>query len=428
MFLLNVGYRMNLANDLDEIIGAVFLASSHTKFRLERSKYPEFRRMLFDPQLYLAKLDPERSPKACTRLATYPWFGKETAFKYNPEEGSLQEWEMKKREEITSVWPQDYPSQGDITSACSDAMEFQLTLGCTHIILPSPIIEEREDEAITQGDWLDRSLEVAISEEITQPLIATVALDEKIINESAFQESGFLDTIVDQISSRKGIDGVYIVVSQNSNKHPFRTGEDVLRAYATLSKEFSQCGFDIIITNFADIFGLSCLALGASDFATGPSQSLRRLSFEGFQEDVRGTALPHYYSHDNIAEFFSESDLDKLRDKKLLRRLKDHTSHSNQLMESLNSGNSAADIPLWAENKNNLNAAQKHFIIKINNEERSIAPLNQTGKKEAIIDWLENADVNITYIDKKLGSDSIKGEVAPSENWLEIFEAVSTTE
>jgi hypothetical protein len=57
MFHLNVGHRWNVAQALDELQAAVFPASSAYSQRLLRTPLPDFKRVMLDPQLYLAELD-----------------------------------------------------------------------------------------------------------------------------------------------------------------------------------------------------------------------------------------------------------------------------------------------------------------------------------------------------------------------------------
>ena len=99
------------------------------------------------------------------------------------------------------------------------------------VILPSSLIVERENESQVQAEWLDAGIQAAGDLEVSQPVLATIAVHESVLNDAAFAPAGFLDTVVDQVAARDGVDGVYIVVAQDGGaKHPFESGAAVMRA------------------------------------------------------------------------------------------------------------------------------------------------------------------------------------------------------
>jgi len=421
MFLLNVGHRWNLATDMDEVRGLVFLPSGNDSGRMVRSaSLPECQRLLFDPQLYLTGLDCDQSARFCARLATYPWFGVE-APEFDSGAMTRREWLSRVQDAVAENWTGHVTD--DVARACSSAIEFQISLGCTHVIFPSPLITEREDEAVTQALWLDESLRVAEESDVARPLLATVALSQATLNEDAFAAAGFLDSVVDQVSAREGVDGAYIVIAQTHAVHPFVADELVVRAYLYLSRAFARSGLGIVITNFADVIGLACMGVGATGFATGPSHALRRLCLAGFRDQGGGVALPRFYSHRVIAELLSETDLEVVMRSRLLRRVQDRTPYSAALMDELSRGGSASALMEWAESQNNLTASHKHFIARLSEEEHSVAPLAPREKAEHVRGWIEDADANAMYLTRRLGSASLQAALAPAGTWLAQFDA-----
>ena len=161
------------------------------------------------------------------------------------------------------------------------------------VILPSPLITEREDEAQTQAQWLDAGLDAARNLEVEQPVLATIVLHEAVLNDTSFDPTGFLNTIIDQVTARENVDGVYVVVAQDGGAaHLFEADVRVLRAYLHIVRSCVDRQYETIITNFADVFGLLCMGAGATAVASEPSHSLRRLSMAGFHEQGGGHALP----------------------------------------------------------------------------------------------------------------------------------------
>lgn len=321
------------------------------------------------------------------------------------------------RDVVSHNWTGRYPA--NIDESCLEAINAQVEFPCTHIILPTPLIREREDEGITIGEWLDCGIEACDRLEVGQPLLATIAISESALNDSVFSQGGLLDAIVDHVSARTEINGVYIVIAQEAAEHPFVTRKLVHKAYFYLSNEFGRRGYSVVV-NFADVFGLVCKAVGVQFVANGQSQSLRRLSIRGFRDDRGGRALPHFYSHRIVAELLTETDLSQLGGhSSLIRRIVDETPYSTSLLEHLLTGRSAGDVRSWAESQNNLSAAQKHFITRQAMEERRLERLRATARQQAIHDWLDDAEASRLLLDNRLGQQAFRGHMAPTPHWLE---------
>jgi len=357
----------------------------------------------------------------CARLATFPWFDIAQLPPFDSSEVTTQQWEKSIRENIEKYWRAR--PHADVSAASTSAIEMQLSLGCTHLILPSPLIEDREDEAQEQANWLDASIEAANELDVGQALLATVAISESVLTESAFATGGFLDAVVDQYTAREGVQGVYIVVVQTSAGHPFETAPAVLRCYAHLVSAFKRAGVGTIITNFADTFGLACTGLGATSFATGHSQSVRRLSVAGFEDRSGGRAYPQFYSNRIVGELYTEQDLDHVVGMGLLGRVRDLTTYSQSLIEELERGGSARDVPLWAEGMNNTAQSHKHFVSRMLKESRGLAKRSDAANKRFCHEWLEEAAASGEFLRRRFERRdvAIKGKLAPAEEWLDCY-------
>lgn len=423
MFLLNVGSRWTLATEVEEVRGAVFLSASNVNLRFTRKASPELSRVLVDPQLYLAGLESAKCGKTCGRLATHPWFGVPELPAFDSGSSGIREWQKKVDKIAAENWPGGPPEGEDIEPASRSAVECQLTFGCTHIILPAPLIREREEEGTILAAWLDAGLRVAEELEVAQPILATVALSDVTLNDDAFKPAGFLDSLVDHVTARE-LAGVYIVVAQTGvGAHPFQLPDLVRRAYLHLSKAFRDGGLQMVVVNFADVFGFVCSALGATDVASGHSQNTRRLNLNTFRDDQYGVAVPQYYSHRVIGEFATEKDLGRLVAAKLFRRVADETPYSEDLLEALSDGRTAADLPPWAESQNNLAAAQRHLVSRLATEGTKFRKLTLAKREMLVRDWLEDAEAGVLYLRKRLNAPVI-GKTAPAASWLEQLDAL----
>jgi len=424
MFLLNVGYDWSLSSSFDDLRGVVLLPAHNYMPRFSSRSF-DHARLLFDPQLYLASLDSETCDLTCSRLSTYPWFN--TNNLPNREDyDNARLWQNAIRDDIANIWPGRNPAGDEILESCEQCIGFQVDIGTTFIILPSPLIIEREDEAENQAIWLDSSIEAVDNLDVGLPVLATVALDESTINDQAFEPAGFLDTIVDQISAREQIDGVYIVISRTQFDHPFSGSVNLAKAYIHLCSSFNQAGMENTIVNFADLIGIVCSAFGATGFGIGQSRPLRQMSLQAYREGGGGRALPHLYSHRSVAEYLSETHLDEITQNRLLNRVRDDSPFSNPLIRALRRGESASDVASWAESLNNCGTANRHFIHRMMQVGSELYGYGSSDlRRDHVREWLEGAAANTLYIHSRLGrepEDEQLGRVAPTQNWLDIFD------
>jgi hypothetical protein len=423
MFLLNLGGRgWNLAEEIDELRGAVMLSSANPNVRFTRKAGPQLGRLLIDPQMYLAGLDKTSCSKACGRLATHPWFLVADVPPFDSNVHKQREWQKEIEAIAASNWPGKAPEGKDIEDACRAAIDCQVQFGCSHVIVPTPLLTEREDEGATLAEWLDAALAMAAEMEVGQPLLATIALHDSTLSDAAFRPAGFLDALVDHVTARDGFGGAYIVIAQGgSPTHPFQTNSKVLRAYLHLSRALKDGGVDVVLLNFADVFGFVCTGVGATDVATGPSHSTRRLALAAFRDDGGGLPLPHYYSHKIVGEFTPQTEMDRIVAAKLLRRVADPTTHSEDLLDALRNGRSAGTLTAWVESQNNLAAAQRHFVCRLATEGHRIRKLSPAKRDGAIRDWLEEAHSAVLFMKDRMKTPVI-GRVAPTGSWLELLD------
>jgi len=421
MFMLNIAYKKTLLSSLDAVQGATILPCGNSFISLGNIPHLEAKRIMFDPQLYLSDLDVSDCKKVCARLASYPYFDIPGIPDIKDYSGDLNGYKKKILQEIEKLWKSK--KLGNIHNVCRRVIELQLKIPCTHIILPCPAIRDREDEAKIQADWLDEAVVAAEELYVGQPLLATVAICDSELNENSFKENGFLDTVVDQVTSREGIDGVYIVIIQNNNDHPFKINQLIARSYFHLCNAFGQIGYSTIYPNFADVLGLICLGLGATDFGTGQSFQLRKMSYTSFKDSGFGKAFPHYYSHKSMVEFRSETDLQYIVEKKLVGRIADITPFSRPLINELKkSDGSASNLPSWAESQNNTATSHLHFLHRLALEEKRLKNMDLSSRQLLLREQLESAAANTLFIRKRLGKNKIKGNIIPAEEWLDLFD------
>jgi hypothetical protein len=148
---------------------------------------------------------------------------------------------------------------------------------------------------------------------------------------------------------------------------------------------------------------------------------MRRLSLAGFQEGGGGVALPKLYSHRTAGEYLTETHLDHLVRKRLLNRIRDVTPYSQPLIEALERGRSAAQVPAWAESQNNLNEAAMHFMARLATETARVGRQGPSSRLSQTRDWLEDAAANAMYVESRV-DDGIELQHAPPGRWLELLD------
>ncbi len=419
MFALNEGSKWGSPKYAESLYGVVYMPMSNHVVRMRRRPLGDVTWQLFDPQLYLGELDCPEAMKVCARLSTYPWFGVDEIPEFDSDGDGQRSWEHDVQDVVCDQWHGDVTEDpGEIRGAALSAIEFQAEISCSHIILPTPLVTEREDEAETQAIWVDQGLAAADAADVGQPVIATIAISEAVLNNAAFVPGGFLDTVVDQITAREGLSGVYIVVAQTDANHPLKPPYAVTAAYAHLTRAFAEFGHDFIFVNFADTFGVACLGLGASAFATGPTQNLRRLSLAGFG-DTGGGPFPRYYSHRVAGEFLPDGDLRHVVARRQLRRVEDRTLYSRDLLQSLAQNGRANTVANWVETRNNVfKAAQPHFISRMILEGQGYSGQTFAQRSARAESWLDDAVVNQDYLARKLDGTGAAPNFAPVEDWL----------
>lgn len=415
MFAHTIGYNQGHLDEIRALNGVITLVSGNQSFRkIDGSAFQKF---LVDPQLYLATLDAATCPKTCIRLASYPWF--QTPNVPACEEGKSKEWKAQMAKKIESIWAGTLPR--DIASSVASALTYQVAAGCTSLILPTPLVVDKNDHFQVQAEWLDRSLEFLAKSKNNLPVLATISIDESQIGEDCFFPNGLFSTIVDQISSRD-INGVYLVVAQTHKGHPFHSSKITNKTYLYLTKKFHEANIEEIVVNFADIFGIACIAAGASLISIGMSQASRRLSLKNFEESGGGgKSFPRFYSNKTIGEYLSESDLQHITKHQLLRRIEDRTVHSASLIDALKNGQSAATVPEWAESQNNTSAAYKHFVQSLLAFTQDIA--SATNRKNKIVEWLEDARMMQADIEKTVRK-TFPDKLAPVQEWINLIKDV----
>lgn len=384
-------------------------------------KYPHMASLLFDPQLYLAGLDPnqgENAPSLCANLATYPWFGVPLPA-YDSAEQKQSEWKEAAAAAIGSRWPQRAPTQlADVQRGVEECVDLQLMLGCEAIILPSPLTHDQNTTYDDELRWIDEGY--AYAEGLTDaPIYATVALSDVCLRFHDPDQNSLLELISDAVSAR-GVDGVYLVVEQTSEAANARqcSSARVLASALHLTHLFAvECELDVV-TNFFGAFGLACAAAGARCWSSNWYKSLHRLRLA--DHGAAGRAFPSFWSSPVGTDIHLESDFDKLVAAGMLPAIADVTPPSAGLLQAAGIGRPVSSVPAWEHRMGNIQPCSDHYLHAAVALEHGMRGMTAAQRIADVDQWLASASTLAQRIATMTGT---RGATRTNHvpGWLEAF-------
>lgn len=420
MFLLNIGNKWTNHDRVDGVV--INAAGVHITQVERRNLTTEPKVLLFDPQLYLSGLEMDVCEKACSRLSTYPWFGGSDV-EFDSDVYTQKEWFDEHKE--TMIWPYTLPqSNKDIRECIKTCFDFQVALGVTQLIIPTPLIEDIENEFETQLKWIDVALELK-SEFYDIEMLATVAFCDHIVIHQDPLENRAVQSIIDNISARSELDGAYIIPVQTGSNSIRITQLRVATTLLHISHIVGHQNEKKVIINFADSFGFACLGVGATAYGGGYTNKTRRMNLSDYIDAGGGGAYPKFHSHQLLLDFLSERDLTKIRDSRLLRLIKnDQTDASEDLFDALGAGLSANDVPPWRESLNNVTRATIHKIERslMACSELQYIGTNMDVRFEYILEWLQNAEAYHLLLDSRFNTAPLSDDERHIAVWSRAFD------
>jgi len=114
--------------------------------------------------------------------------------------------------------------------------------------------------------------------------------------------------------------------------------------------------------NYAESLGLACLAFGAEAYGTGYATKERRLAVSDHVKRGGGFALPKFYSKNVILDLRPEDDLERFQKAELALLNSDKTPASEPLLNALKAGKKTGVVVPWRQAKNNVAAAELHYL------------------------------------------------------------------
>ena len=427
-FYANIGYKFKLPGGVITD-GSVVLASAMPMHQLERRKfdtrYPHMENRLFDPQLYLSNINPVTAQKACSNLASYPWFGVVNIPLYDSALFSQTEWSTQVMSDIVNLWPRTTPTDPEIIrSGLQECIDFQIRCGVQAIILPSPLTTDPATSYDEEIFWLDEGIRIAQENQVELPIFASVALSDLCMRFEQPLNNRFLELIADSISARE-IDGVYLILEQALEPAETRQCGDsrTLQSMLTLVHYLSRDAGLKVIVNFMGAFGLALEAAGAEIWASGWYKSLYRLRIADYS--ATGRAYPTYWSYPAVLDIHMEAEFDRLVANGQLEIISDVTPASQGLLNAAEQGIPSTQVPTWTYRQSNVASAQEHFYRSVIQADNILSTLRGVAKIDFVNEWLDQALNNAGVIAQSIGGQ-IRTKVQHVNAWHQAFAAYRT--
>lgn len=427
MYLANYRYYWSLDESIDlagMILSASSMSISHMNDRIENGKLDTNNKiLLFDPQLYMIKLDKDKCKKSLANLATYPWFPTPIV-PYDSDSENKNEFIKGIRGSISNNWIDTYPQDSsELRQLIKESIAYQQSIDCSSYIISTPIINDENDiektlKFIDIGIDCCKNLRLGDSE-----IFATLAINESCLAKDGTDRNNFIDILVDQFSSRREINGVYFILERNGDKEV--KNQNVALGILSLAYLLGRKSNLKFLTNYCGNFGLITLGAGASYFGSDGSNKTRRLVFEDYVDRSGGIRYPYFFSLSCLSFFRTQRDLEKIRDRRWLRYIEnDVTKFSEDFFQGLKDNvDIETRIPDWAEQPNRVTQSRNHYSELLTREANKLNELSFEGKVESISQLLQDADMKLSFMQEDLKDDDpLTGGGSYVRVWRKAFE------
>lgn len=427
MYYHNTKYKFKLQEGSPaDGVGGVIAASAMPLEQLRGrgfAKYPYLQHRMFDPQLYLASLDPLRATSGVPNLASYPWFARS--------EG--ESFDKSKHRNITAYLAAVAPTRranwtrstatnpAEIRLASKSAIVLQRELECQAIILPTPLIENFVPGFQPVATWIDAGIDVCDELGVSEPIFATVALCDSVIDGRIAADNTLLSAATAQIASRTRLAGAYLLVETRSDDAYSFGSQDVVRALLLMIDDLTRGARKQVILNYAGTFGAVARAAGAGIWASGYYLSQRRLVNTDFYKKKGASAYPHYFSLPLAGDIGVQEDLAATVKARLFSRIATETPPSAPLHTALKAGKSSASIPAWRYMPNNLAAAGAHYNTCMMDFGATLESLQPSARASFVEKWLSEATTLASQLAKAGIRNSRVTELGHQAMWLSAF-------
>ena len=424
-FYVTAKFQMALPKGVTGVNGGIIMPSKAALHTVERREldddYPHLATRFLDPQVYLSTLNAATARSSCARLASWGWFPSTALPSYDSSKQRQADWQRDAEQSIIGGWTGIPPTaDADIEDCIRITADVQKRLGCTGIILPSPLTADPHSKFDTEVHWLEAGLEIAGRVTPGMRRYASIALSDSCLRGVDPWNSILLDAVLDQVTAREP-EGVYLLIELANEDLYYATDPNTVGAVLRLVDGFKRSGIEDVIVAYVGTVGLMALAAGADGWTSGWYRGERRMRLRDYYSD-EGRAYPAYYSHPLAAEFHMDSDLDRTAAGGFLPRVADQTFASAGLLQALQAGKGASAAIEWQYRQTNIEASKQHFLSACVRETAALGALDEQGRLDAVMHWLENAAALANELYAKVGGFNARTSLNHQHSWLAAFQ------
>jgi hypothetical protein len=393
MLLYNLGYQWNPANSAQphgtilHAAGCPADSASSRELPLSSEGFT-----LLDPDSYLWGLSEDDCDRAAENLRSYPWLPDDIAL------GAVES------------LPDD-AVRGLIDAAAA----WQINRGASRVLLPAPLISGSEDSVEQFLRWADVGAEVA--KQSDRPALISLGISDVALG-------AYFETVLDHLTARAELPGVYAFVETSRSSGGVAVSRDVATALLKISYFVGlRLGREVVV-NYADSFGLACLSVGAIGFGAGYEAKARQLDFKSYEQRRGGGPFPRLFAL-GTTTYLRMDDLQNIRDRRLLWMLNsERTEASSSLLEALEAGRSAEDVPEWREARNNVSGARSHLTQRLASAVDGMDALpDLRNRVHWTLDWLQNCERDVAYFERRFEDSPLDDDGRHAAVWRASYEA-----
>ncbi|MDB4913924.1 MAG: hypothetical protein JWM95_1568 [Gemmatimonadetes bacterium] len=399
MFYHNTKYKFALPDGSPSGIAGGIIACSAMpsgqlirRIRKDIRKYPYLQHRLYDPQLYLAGLDPNSARGTVAKLASHQWFAHHEVPEYDSEQhGSIKQWKDMHEDALIATWRRTpVTDQTGRVAAARHAIQHQINLGCDAIILPAPLTNIASQNYQVELAWIDVGIALCREMRVSVPIYATVALSDTVLRGVDPSNNPLLHTITSQIAAREELDGAYVVVEQAGEEGYACLCRETLLSLLVLTDDLSRGASKQVVVNYMGTVGAVLVAAGATIWSSGYYLSQRRLKLVDF-EDRMGLAMPRYFSLLLAGDIGLESDIGQAYAAGLGPKILSGTLSGAPLEAALAAKTFPETAPEWFYRSNNITSATAHYNEAAYKIGTILHALDSTRRVEFVERWLRTA-------------------------------------
>lgn len=352
----------------------------------------------------------EPCSKVCNKMATHSFIPIATPA-FSQWRGAKSEWlPQAVAPVVAAAWPPALPiAAADVTSFLAGCLEWQSFLRPSGYILPTlPLVGSSPD---LDGfiKWLRAAIQAGREFAEPGPRFVAVTVEDSLL-------PAISEVILDQLTAREGVDGVYLNVITSGAQLSERFSESVARSLYGFVRDLSK--HRTVFVNGWDIFGVVAIGAGAVGIGIGYELKGSRLNLQDFRNSDSRGAFPRMLSL-AFCKRLSIEEVETIRNAGLLDRLEfDRTEPGGLLLDAVAARQDIRTLDPWRPQAGRVATARKHFILNHAKAVQTLSARSVPERETWVQDWLKMANTNVDDYCSALGKRPQQVGMGHVGEWL----------